>query len=65
MTLAQLEAIYKANVAVGHLEALEAVYTQGYYAGAGSSVGSLTPPSVVAAQTAPTTIVSMRKPDLR
>lgn len=66
MTLAQLEAIYKANLGVGPLEALEAVYVQGYYDGAGTSVNAQTPVAgVVASRTAPTTIVKLTKPDQR
>lgn len=64
MTLAQLEAVYKANIGVGHLEALEAIYTQGYCAGKGTTVTASTP-SQVPSQSAPTTIVSLKKPDLR
>lgn len=64
MTLAQLESVYKANVGVGHLEALEAVYTQGYCAGKGTTVSASTP-SQVPTQSAPTTIVKLAKPDLR
>lgn len=66
MTLAQLEAIYKANLGVGPLEALEAVYVQGYYDGKGTSVSSSTPVAgIVASRTAPTTIIQMTKPDQR
>lgn len=66
MTLAQLESIYKANIGIGHLEALEAVYAQGYCAGAGTTVTSDTAKaSIVSKQVAPTTVVTLTKPDLR
>lgn len=64
MTLQQLEAIYKANIGVGELEALEAVYTQGYLDGAGGTVTASTT-SVVGSRPAPTTTVKLTKPDLR
>jgi hypothetical protein len=64
MTPAQLEAIFKANLDTGHLEALEAIYTQGYCAGAGITVTAQTP-SAVPKAAAPTTIVKITKPDLR
>lgn len=66
VTLVQLEAIWKANLGVGHLEAMEALYVQGYYDGAGTSITANTPISgVVASRTAPTTIVKFTKPDQR
>ncbi|HEV2390086.1 MAG TPA: hypothetical protein VGS04_05105 [Nitrososphaerales archaeon] len=66
MTLAQLEAIYKANIDIGHLEALEAVYVHGYYNGAGTSIGASTPVAgVVSGRTAPTTTLKFSKPDQR
>jgi hypothetical protein len=60
MTQQQLEAIYKANVDLGHIEALEALYTQGYYDGAGLSVTAMTP-SIVGSRPAPTTVVKLKK----
>lgn len=68
MTLDQLQAIYQASLGVGHLEALEAVYVQGYYAGADTSVSSTVQiAGLVKAQTAPspTTLVKLTKPDQR
>ena len=66
MTLSQLEAIYKANLGVGPLEALEAVYVQGYYDGKGTAVTASTPVAgIIASRTAPTTIVQLTKPDQR
>jgi len=66
MTLTQLEAIWKANIDTGRLEAMEAIYVQGYYDGKGTSINSQTPVAgVVASRTAPTTIVKLTKPDLR
>jgi hypothetical protein len=64
MTLQQLEAIYKANLDVGELEGLEAVYTHGYYDGAGLTI-AVNSPSVVPDRTAPTTIMKLKKPDKR
>lgn len=64
MTLAQLEAIYKANIGLGPLEALEAVYTHGYFDGAGLTI-SANSASVVPARPAPTTIIVLKKPDSR
>lgn len=64
MTLAQLESIYKANIGVGPLEALEAVYTHGYFDGAGLTI-STTSASVVPARPAPTAIIVIKKPDQR
>lgn len=64
MTLAQLEAIYKANIGIGPLEALEAVFTHGYFAGAGLTP-SATSASVVPSTAAPTTIIVLKKPDQR
>jgi hypothetical protein len=64
MTAAQLEAIYKANIGTGHLEALEAVYTHGYCSGAG-----ITPTAMQISQAkidpAPTTTILIKRPDLR
>ncbi len=60
MTNAQLEAIYKANIGKGHVTALSAVYTQGWYAGAGTTLpvnGAAQDKAGMAA--APATIVSM------
>lgn len=66
MTLVQLEAIYKANLLVGPLEALEAVYLQGYYDGAGISITSTTSHTgVLASRSAPSTLVILKRPDLR
>jgi hypothetical protein len=64
MTLQQLEAIYKVNLVIGELEALEAVYTHGYYDGAGLTI-SIDSPSVVVSRPAPSTIIKIKKPDLR
>lgn len=66
MTLAQLEAVYKANLPVGHLEALEAVFTQGFCLGASITVSASTKSQVPAASapTAATTVI-LTKPDLR
>jgi hypothetical protein len=64
MTLQQLEAIYKANLGVGELEALEAIYTQGYYDALGIVVTPRTI-SVVGSRPAPVAIVTLKRPDLR
>lgn len=64
MTLSQLEAIYKANIDLGHTEALQAVYTQGYCAGAGVTVSSSTPDQT-SKQSAPATIVKLKGTNLR
>jgi len=37
MTNDQIEEIYKANVGIGHLTALRAVYNHGWYEGAGQT----------------------------
>jgi hypothetical protein len=66
VTLAQVEALYKANIQIGHLEALEAVYVHGYYDGAGTSLSATTPlANVLVTRTNPTTILTFKKPDLR
>lgn len=64
MKAVDLDAIYKANLSTGHLEALEAVYTHGYYSGKGVAVTANTP-SIVPVDTAPTTIIQLKHPDLR
>lgn len=64
MTLIQLEAIYKANLNVGHLEGLEAVFLNGYYAGTGGAVPK--PASgILTTITNPSTTVKFTVPDLR
>lgn len=37
MTNEQLEEVYKANMPIGHMTALRAVYNQGWYEGAGQT----------------------------
>lgn len=64
MTLQQLVAIYQANLGIGHLEALQAVYDQGYFAGAGITVTAQSV-DVVVNQPAPTTIVKLKGVALR
>lgn len=60
MTSAQLEAIFKANLDKSFLAALDAVYTQGYMAGKGSSIPSSgIVDSSVSTQAAPATIVKV------
>lgn len=64
MTQAQLMAIYNASLGVGEVEAVEAVYLTGYYAGKGTA-----PPTnangILPALAAPTNTVTLTKPDLR
>ena len=43
MTNVELEAIYKTNMDIGHLTALRAVYTHGFYAGAGTTPTATSP----------------------
>lgn len=62
MTNVQLEAIYKANIDLGHIAALKAVYNHGYYDGAGITVTSQTV-DIVPTRTAPTTIIKLKRPD--
>ncbi len=62
MTLTELETIYKANMDVGHMAALEAVYSQGYYDGAGITVSASTP-EISRSRPKPATIVKVKKPD--
>jgi len=64
MNLLQLEAIYKANLPLGHLEALEAIFTHGFCDGAGIAVTANTA-SVVPQRTASATIIKLKNVDLR
>lgn len=60
MTNAQIEAIYKANLGNGHLTALAAVYTQGWYGGAGTTLPTSGPAlDRAGSAAAPTSIVSL------
>ena len=60
MTNAQLEAIYIANIGKSRMTALQAIYTQGWYAGAGVTVPTAKDPlNKAQSATAPTTIVSL------
>lgn len=60
MTNEQLEAVYKANIEIGHLTALRAVYTQGFYAGAGQTP-TASSPDKSKDQAAPTAVVRFGK----
>jgi len=60
MTNAELEAIYKANIGKSRMTALQAVYTQGWYDGAGVTVPTANSPlNKAQSATKPTTIVSL------
>ena len=59
MTYAQLEAVFRANEGVSYQAALDAVYSQGYYDGAGLTVG----PPIAKTRPAPTAVVKAVKPD--
>jgi hypothetical protein len=66
MTLAQLESIFKANIGVGYIEAMEALCLHGYYDGLGATVNAQTPiAGVVASRPAPTFILKIPRPELR
>ena len=60
MTNAELEAIYKSNIGKSRMTALQAIYTQGWYAGAGVTVPTAgNALNKAQSATAPTTIVSV------
>ena len=66
MTLTQIEAIYKANLPISELEAVEAVLAIGYLLGKGQTVTSNTNLAGIAENiTAPTSIPVLSRPDLR
>ena len=60
MTNAELEAIFKANIGKSRMTALQSIYTQGWYDGAGVTVPTAKDPLNKAQSAAkPTTIVSL------
>ena len=66
MKASDLDTIYKASLPVGHVEALEAVYMAGYYAGKGISITATTQiAGIVITQTAPAVTPVISHPELR